>query len=210
MTELILRKKDLGEYLIDNDQELGGPLSLVRMTNFYGNNFGIRDLSSFQNVFRDIGTYHKQNADSDVIEKLSQYYLVSLYKPSKEGAAGPGIKGSINYRLGEYVDAILKNSIRMNNRIQVIIDHLKKGLSHPINIHIAVDTSINKGIIIDANKRAIAQYYLKHKASSTFEKLLNSNYRITIVYMKSGVCRIIYPLDFLSLCSETLRSNLQR
>jgi hypothetical protein len=147
VAELILRKKDLGEYLIDNDQDLGGPLNLVRMTNFYGNNFGIRDLSSFHNVFRDIGTYHKQNADSDVIEKLSQYYLVSLYKPSKEGAAGPGIKGSINYRLGEYVDAILKNSIRMNDRIQVIIDDLKKGLSHPINIHIAVDTSINKGIV---------------------------------------------------------------
>ena len=210
MTELILRKKDLGEYLIDNDQELGGPLNLVRMTNFFGNRFGIRNLSRFHNVFRDIGTYHKQNADSDVIEKLSQYYLVSLYKPSKEGAAGPGIKGSINYRLGEYVDAILKNSIRMNDRTQVIIDHLKKGLSHPINIPIAVDTSINKGIIIDANKRAIALCYLKHKESSTFEKLLNSNYRITIVYMKSGVCRIIYPLDFLSLCSESLRSNLQR
>jgi hypothetical protein len=71
-----LRKKDLGKYLIDNDQELGEPLNLVRMTNFYGNNFGIRDLSSYANVFRDIGTYHKQNADSDVIEKLSQYYLV--------------------------------------------------------------------------------------------------------------------------------------
>jgi hypothetical protein len=71
-----LRKKDLGEYLIDNDQEFGRPLNPVRMTNFYGDNFGIRDLSIFHNVFRDIGTYHKQNADSDVIEKLSQYHLV--------------------------------------------------------------------------------------------------------------------------------------
>ena len=97
----------------------------------------------------------------------------------------------------------------MNDRTQGIIDHLKNGLSHPIIIPIAVDKSINKGIIIDANKRAIALYYLKHKESSTFE-LLNSNHRITIVYMESGVCRIIYPLDFLSLCSGSLRSNMQR
>ena len=53
VTELILQKKDLGEYLIDKDQELGGPLKLVRMTNIFANNFGIHDLSSFHNVFRD-------------------------------------------------------------------------------------------------------------------------------------------------------------
>ena len=41
--------RDLGEYLIDNDQEFGRPLNLVRMTNFYGDNFGIRDLSIFHN-----------------------------------------------------------------------------------------------------------------------------------------------------------------
>ncbi|MDQ6862952.1 MAG: hypothetical protein M3044_03935 [Thermoproteota archaeon] len=154
-------------------------------------------------IFRTSAIYcEEQKADSNAIEQLSKYYLVSVYKPNEGGESGLGIKGSINYRLGEYVDVIFDKSIQMNEGTLKIINNLREGLSQSIKIIIASDTTINKCLIIEANKRAIALYYLKHKEESTFEQLINSKHRITILCLKTPICRIIFPFDFLSLSSE--------
>jgi hypothetical protein len=190
------------DYLIDNDERLGGPINILRLSRWYGsNNLHIQDFSGLRNVLSGIGTFESQNADANVIEQLSQYYLVSIHKPNEKGETGLGFRGSINYRLDEYANVILDKSVQINEETRKIINGLRQGLSKSITIVIAIDTTINKGLIVDANKRATALYYFKHKEQATFEKLLNSKYHITVVQMKSPVFRIIYPLDFMNLCS---------
>jgi hypothetical protein len=195
-----LHNQDLSDYLVDNDEKLGGPDNIIRLTKFHVTHFNIYDLSVLRYTFHGIGTWNEQRMNYDTIDQLSQYYLVSFYKPNIHGKVGIGIEGSINYRFDEYVEGLVNGSIQLIENIQQIIYDLRQGLSKAINIIIALDLSINKGIIIDANKRAIALSYLKHKEPKVFADLLKSTFPVNMVLMKSCVCRIIYPFDFLQLC----------
>jgi hypothetical protein len=197
-----LHNQDLSDYLVDNDQKLGGPDNIIRLTISHARHFNIYDPSVLRYIFQGIGTWNEQRMNNDDIDQLSQYYLVSFYKPNMYGDAGIGIEGSINYRFDEYLEVLTNGSIQVIEKIQQIIYDLRQGLSKAINIIIALDSSLNKGIIIDANKRAIALSYLKHKEPKVFADLLKSTFPVNMVFMKSSVCRIIYPLDFLQLCRE--------
>ena len=75
------------------------------------------------------------------------------------------------------------------------------GLIDDIDIVIALDTSLNKGLIVDGTKHSLALYYLLHREERVFnEFLISVKSRINIVYLKSDVCRILFPLAFCKLC----------
>jgi hypothetical protein len=90
----------------------------------------------------------------------------------------------------------------MIHNVYPYIESLKeKGLTNDIDIIIAYDTFINKGLIVDGTKRSLALYYIKHTDKNLFRNLLASiKYSIKFVYLRSYVCRILFPIDFCKLC----------
>lgn len=164
--------------------------------------FNFVDLSCIHNVFSGIGTCElKQLSSIEDIEELLNYYLV-YYKPNYQGDIGPQANGSINYLFREFAAEILKGSEKMIQNVCPHIESFKeKVLTNDIDIIIAYDTFINKGLIVDGTKRSLALYYIKHTNTNLFKNLLSSiKYSIKFVYLKSYVCRILFPIDFCKLC----------
>ena len=132
------------------------------------------------------------------MEQFLDYYLV-WYKPNNDGQSGPNIEGSTNHRFGEYVGTVLKGSADNMNQIRPIIESLGSGLDNNIDIVVALDTSINKGLVVDGTKRSLALYYL-NKERENFINLLASKHSINIITLKSSITRILFPVDFCKLC----------
>jgi hypothetical protein len=86
------------------------------------------------------------------------------------------------------------------NQVSSVIKSLGNGLENNIDIVIAIDTSINKTLIIDGTKRRLALYYLKAKEEKKLMDILAPAYSINIVTLKSSICRILFPVDFCKLC----------
>jgi hypothetical protein len=168
-----------------------GGINIIKLAN----NQNPVDLS----VFHGIGTCEKKIvADAKDIEQLSEHYLV-WYKPNEAGDSGWNIEGSINYLLNEYMNELTNES--MNTEVKPLIKSFSKGLEKPVEILVAYDTDLNAGLIIDGTKRAIALYYLKHKKTETFSKIIGSNnHQIQILQLNSPSCRVLFPCDFLKLC----------
>jgi hypothetical protein len=162
--------------------------------------FEFDDVSYLYNVFQGIGTCKCEKLTTSMdIEQFLDYYLV-WYKPNNDGQSGPNIEGSTNHRFGEYVATVLKGSADNMNQIRPIIESLGSGLDNNIDIVVALDTSINKGLVVDGTKRSLALYYLKNKERGNFISLLASKHSINIITLKSSITRILFPVDFCKLC----------
>ncbi|MBI2303925.1 MAG: hypothetical protein HYU86_04155 [Chloroflexi bacterium] len=160
---------------------------------------GHSDLSAF----RGIGTCElKQVARPDDINQLSEHYLV-WYKPNEVKLPGWYVDGSVNYRLCEYVDGLVNESIKMTDEVSSLVQSFKKGLENPVEILVAFDTSHNMAVIVDGTKRALALHYLKHKEPEVLEQLISSRHPIHILQLNSTYCKILFPCDFLKLCLRT-------
>ena len=160
-----------------------------------------KDITYLYNVFRNIGTCElKRVTNVEDMEHLSNCYLV-WYKPNASGIASPFANGSVNYRLDEYTAAILKGSIPMPcsviNRVQ---SFKEDGLNNNVYIVVGFDTSIDKGLVVDGTKGCLALFYLRRNHNDIFKKLLASPHSVNVVYLRSPVCRVLFPIDFCRLC----------
>ena len=191
---------DISNFL-QRHQNRSWNFDIIRMTIYHAiDNFNFEDSSCIYNVFRGIGTAElKPLISIEDIEKLSNYYLV-WYKPNHQGISGLHIKDSENYLFNEISEGVLKGSQTLQY-VYPLIESLKE-LTHDIDIIIAYDTFINKGVIIDGTKRALALYYIKHTNKTQLTNLLASTkYSIKIIYLRSNICRVLFPLDFCKLCT---------
>jgi hypothetical protein len=194
---------DIVNYLQEKYQNRNWGFDIIRMTILHAmTEFNFVDSSCIHNVFSGIGTCElKQLSSIEDIEGLLNCYLV-YYKPNYQGDSGPQANGSTNYLFHEFAAGILKGSEKMIHNVYPYIESLKeKGLTNDIDIIIAYDTFINKGLIVDGTKRSLALYYIKHTDKNLFRNLLASiKYSIKFVYLRSYVCRILFPIDFCKLC----------
>jgi hypothetical protein len=192
---------DISDFFQNRLQSIAWNVDTIRMTIMNARSLNFEDSSCIFNVFRDVGICELKPLSSiEDIEDLLNYYLV-WYKPNQQGRSGVELKDSKNYLFHEYVEGILTGSDNMIQNIYPLIKSLKE-LTSDIDIIIAYDTFIKKGLIIDGTRRALSLYYIKHTNKEQFTNLLNSTkYSIKLIYMKSNVCRILFPLDFCKLIS---------
>ena len=191
---------DISNFLQERYPNRNWNFDTIRMTISHALDvFQFEDVSCIYNVFCDIGICELKRLSSiQDIEELSNYYLVH-YKPNYQGKSGLHIKDSENYLCNEYADLILKG-LNVMPDVYSLIESLKE-LTYDIDIIIAYDTFINKGLIVDGTKRALALCSIKQTNKEQLTNLLNSTkYSINIIYLKSNVCRILFPLDFCKLC----------
>lgn len=160
-----------------------------------------KDVTSLYNVFRNIGTCEvRRVTTAEDIEQLSSYYLV-WYKPNASGMTSPFADGSVNYRFDEYNAAILNGSISMPPPVINRVESFKnEGLIKNVDIVVGFDISIDKGLIVDGTKSSLALSHLRSNNVNVLKDLLASTNSINIVYLKSPVCRVLFPIDFCRLC----------
>lgn len=160
---------------------------------------GLMDFS----VFRGISTCElKQIVKPNDIDQLSEHYLV-WYKPNEYGLSGWNFVGSINYRLREYWNALVNNSIAIQPQVLSLAQSFKTGLKQPVEILVAFDISHNISLIVDGTKRVLALYYLKQKEPAILNKLISLQKPIHVLQLNSAYCGLLFPCDFLKLYLKT-------
>jgi hypothetical protein len=198
-----LQKQDLANSLLNKYNDRDWVFDTIRMVAQYAlTGFGFKEVSRIYNVFAGIGICQSLKVRSKYdINRLLKYYLVR-YKPNEKGDMGLNIEGSLNYVFREYAKKILEESSFMQQEVQPLVQSFREnGLTNDIDIIVALDTTLNKGLIVDGTKRSLTLYYMLHKEKQLFNEVLTSAKSINIVYLKSAVCRILFPLDFCKLSS---------
>jgi hypothetical protein len=81
---------------------------------------------------------------------------------------------------------------------------LKNGWNNPIEIIVAYDTAINKGLIVGGTIHSMALYYIKQKEEEErLQSLLQENDVVNLCQMNSLQCRNIFYHDFSRLISSS-------
>lgn len=139
--------------------------------------------------------------NQDDIEYLESSYLV-WYKPNNRGEADWNRAGCENYTVAEYVDSILKGDVSRGD-IKNLVRSLKGGLNEDIVLALAFDTKLNKRVIVDGCKRAVALALIARQSREEFLKLLNSGFPVVMMEPRSRLAHCLYPCDFLDFCAKT-------
>jgi hypothetical protein len=162
--------------------------------------YGFADPSVMRRVFKGLGKCEDLILDPNKLHSLDEYHTVQ-YKLNPNGECGPQFEGSYNYSVGEYRRKLLSGSSEAMNFVnsRKIIDKLQKGLSESPVIVSIMDTSINKGLILDGTRRLFGLIYIKCMEPHIYENLDFSNYPIKFCKLTSPVARIIFQLDFWKL-----------
>jgi len=134
----------------------------------------------------------------DDIQYIGGSYLV-WYKPNQKGEANWNRAGCKNYTVAEYVNCILGGSVSRPD-INTLVSLLKGGLSQDVVLVVAFDTELDKRVIVDGCKRAVALALIARQSLGEFVKLLNSSFSITVMELKSRLAHVLYPCDFFNSC----------
>ena len=135
------------------------------------------------------------------LEKISKYYLV-WYKPRDDYHQYAST--TVNFQFSEYIEEFLYDPTQLpsNDRVLEYIKKLKNGWKDPIEIIVAYDTAINKGLIVDGTKQSLALYYIKQTEEERLQILLQENAVVNLCQMNSLQCRNIFYRDFAGLISR--------
>jgi hypothetical protein len=90
-----------------------------------------------------------------------------------------------------------------NDKVQECIKRLKNGWNYPIEIIVAYDTAITKGLIVDATIHSLALYYIKQTEEERLQILLQESDVVNLCQMNSLHCRNIFYYDFARLISSS-------
>lgn len=133
-------------------------------------------------------------ADMSVIKSS----CLPWYKPNEQGYADWYIAGCKNYTVAEYADSIQRGETQ-NEDVKELKGSLEQGLCQDIVLVRVFDTTLNKGVIVDGCKRAVALALIAQQNKDDFSKLMNSDFSITIIELRSRLAHCLYPCDFLLL-----------
>ena len=125
------------------------------------------------------------------------------------GEDGWDVIGSLNYQSREYVEGLFKKLSGLPHASEAFqfINSFMKGWIQPINIFTIKDTSLNKAVIVDGTKRALALFYLKRRRPKSLNRLITSGHPIYIFEWKWSHMRCIFPCDFMKFCLDLQNSR---
>jgi hypothetical protein len=136
------------------------------------------------------------------LEKICKYYLV-WHKPAS--SYHKYTSTTSNFQFSEYIDELLYDPAELpsNDKVQECIKRLKNGWNYPIEIIVAYDTAITKGLIVDATIHSLALYYIKQTEEERLQILLQESDVVNLCQMNSLHCRNIFYYDFARLISSS-------
>ena len=114
-----------------------------------------------RNRYKGIGVCNVSQIIEPVdLQKICKYYLV-WHKPASSYRKYTSTTS--NFQFSEYIDEFLYDPTELpsNDRVLECIKRLKTGWKYPIEIIVAYDTVINKGLIVAGTKHSLALYYIK-------------------------------------------------
>jgi hypothetical protein len=152
-----------------------------------------------KNRYKGIGLCNvSQIIEPTDLEKLRKYYLV-WYKPTS--TYHHYISATSNFQFSEYIDELLYDPTQFpsNDKVLECTRRLKNGWNYPIEIIVAYDTAINKGLIVDGTEHSLALYFIKQKEEERLQILLQENDIVNLCQMNSLQCRNIFYHDFARL-----------
>jgi hypothetical protein len=200
-----LHTEDLIDFYLPRDRRIL-PLNKIKESLVLSPN---DDYQSVKNKFKGIGSVETiLLVTPNDFERLAQYYL-TWYKPNRNNDRGYNVDGSVNFRLGEYIEAFQDNNdqrAKLPNAYKVseIIERLKHGWNSTIEIILAYDTSTNAGSIVEGISHALALYYLKLDKPELLQELLKINSDVELCQMNSNQCRDIFSYDFAKIDAKDM------
>jgi hypothetical protein len=155
-----------------------------------------------KNRYKGIGVCNvSQIIEPTDLKKLRKYYLV-WHKPRNSYQY---TSTTANFQFREYIDEFLYDSTQLPSSDKVLecVGRLKNGWNYPIEIIVAYDTAINKGLIVDGTEHSLALYNIKHTEEERLQTLLQENQSVNLCQMNSLHCRNIFYHDFARLISSS-------
>lgn len=137
--------------------------------------------------------------DLDLVKKA---HLVR-YKPNVEGKAGWEYSGSLPYTVDEYAQAVPIINPPEYGKIQALVSSMKSGLSKDVVLVAALDTALDKRVIVDGVHRSTGLVLLSKTNPAALAELLASTYKVGVVEIRSKWTHVLYPCDFLEFCKQS-------
>jgi hypothetical protein len=156
-----------------------------------------------RNRYKRIGVCNvSQIIEPADLEKLHKYYLV-WYKPNN--SYHQYTSTTANFRFNEYIDEFLYDRAELPSSDKVLeySERLKNGWNRHIEIIVAYDTAIDKGLIVDGTVDSLSLYFIKQTEEERLQSLLQQNDVVNLCQMNSLQCRNIFYHDFARLISSS-------
>jgi hypothetical protein len=189
-----LETYDLIDFFIPRNDKIFPPNKIKESIEAIHNDTIVR------NRYKGIGVCNvSQIIEPADLEKICKYYLV-WYK-SGSSSYHQYTSNTANFQFSEYIDEFLYDPAELpsHNKVQECIETLKNGWNHPIEIIVAYDTAINKGLIVAGAEHGLALYYIKQIEEDRSQILLQQNSTVNLCQMNSLQCRNIFYHDFARL-----------
>jgi hypothetical protein len=190
----ILETYDLIDFFIPRNHKILPPNKIKESIESIHNNIIVR------NMYQGIGVcFVTQIIEPADLEKIGKYYLL-WHKPANSSYR-QYTGTNANFQFSEYIDEFLYDPVELpsRNKVHECIDTLKNGWNYPIDIIVAYDTAINKGLIVAGTEHSLALYYIKQTEEERSQILLQQNNTVNLCQMNSLQCRNIFYHDFAKL-----------
>lgn|SRR5215831_11408978 len=153
---------DLIDFILENDRwAKKGPCNQIKSSIFEH----ARNMELVRRIFKNIGTcVVTQLISPEDFEQLYQYYMPWYW---------PHISTQI--RFSQYVHKFMSENVNLieYKKIGNLVQRLRLGWDHRIEIIIAFDTIRNIGVIIDGTHRSLVLYCIKENDEQLLEQLFS-------------------------------------
>jgi hypothetical protein len=174
------------EFFLPRSNKICTPNKIEESIEEIGNDTLVR------NRYKGIGVCNvTQIIEAADLDKLHKYYLVWQKSGNRyHQYANTGI----NFRFVEYIDEFSYDlaGLPSSDKILKCIEKLKNGWNSPIEIIVAYDTAINKGMIVDGTMHSLALYFIKQTEEERLQSLLQESDVVSLCQMNSLQCRNIF------------------
>lgn len=174
---------DLIEFILENDRWAKiGPLNQIKSSIFKHTG----NMELVRRKFKNIGTcVVTQLISREDFEQIYQYYL-------------PWYQNSTQIGFSQYVDKFMSGNVNLieYEKIGNLVQRLRLGWDHRIEIIIAFDTITNIGVIVDGTHHSLALYCIKENDEELLEQLLARSGPVNQCKMSSPQSRNIFHEDF--------------
>jgi hypothetical protein len=75
-----------------------------------------------------------------------------------------------------------------SDKVLECAERLKNGWNYPIEIIVAYDTAIDKGLIVDGTEHSLALYFIKQREEERLQTLLQQNQTLNLCIIFTEIC----------------------
>ena len=135
------------------------------------------------------------------LDLVKEAHLVR-YKPNADGKAGWEHPGSLPYTVDEYTQAVPIINPPEYEKIRTLVSSMESGLSQGVVLIAALDTTLDKRVIVDGVHRSTGLVLLSKTNPVGLTGLLTGIYKVSVVEIRSKWAHVLYPCDFLELYEQ--------